>query len=44
MNGLAMSLSVKPNALRSALWGARSTPCFISSLLMFFAFDFSGEL
>ena len=35
MKGLAMSLSVKPKALRSARCGARSTPFLISSLLMF---------
>ena len=34
MNGLVMSLSVKPKALSSARCGARSTPFFISSLLM----------
>lgn len=32
-----MSLSVNPNAFNSALCGALSTPCFISSLLMFCA-------
>jgi hypothetical protein len=37
MKGLAISLSVKPKAFSSALWGARSIPFFTSSLLMFCA-------